>query len=154
MKLSEFKSHLQELTELRFYLPNGQAVPSHFHVTEIGAIQKHFIDCGGSLRHESKINFQLWSADDIDHRLQAQKLQAIIALSEHQLKLKDAEIEIEYQAKTIGKYAVDLHAEGFQLINTHTDCLAKDKCGIPEKKPRLKLADLQKNSCAPNSGCC
>ncbi|MGA8855051.1 MAG: DUF6428 family protein, partial [Christiangramia sp.] len=48
MKLSEFKNQLSRLKEIAFQLPNGQLVPEHFHVTEVGKITKHFIDCGGT----------------------------------------------------------------------------------------------------------
>ena len=46
MKLSEIKNTLGQLDKIAFMLPNGKLVPSHFHVTEIGKISKHFIDCG------------------------------------------------------------------------------------------------------------
>lgn len=155
MKLSQFKQHLSELEALHFVLPSGEAVPRHFHVTEIGAIEKHFIDCGGTIRSESKVNFQLWTAEDVDHRLQALKLRDIIALSEEKLGLKDHEIEVEYQGETIGKYGLEFKEGIFHLSGTQTDCLAKDQCGIPVEKPRLKLSELTKStSCAPGSGCC
>ena len=41
MKLSEVKSKLAEIEALKFQLPNGTFVPEHFHVTEVGMIQKH-----------------------------------------------------------------------------------------------------------------
>lgn len=44
MKLSQVKSVLKELETIGFQLPNGELVPSHFHVTEVGKITKHFID--------------------------------------------------------------------------------------------------------------
>ena len=47
MKLSEVKSALTKLDTIAFQLPNGELVPTHFHVTEVGKISKHFIDCGG-----------------------------------------------------------------------------------------------------------
>ena len=34
-----------------------------------------------------------------------------------------------------------------------TDCLAKDNCGIPAQKPKLKLSEVQA-CCTPESGCC
>ncbi len=64
MKLSEVKAHLQNLEQLDFVLPNSQKVERHFHVTEVGKVSKHFIDCGGTVRTENVVNFQLWSADD------------------------------------------------------------------------------------------
>ena len=74
MKLSTLKIILQELDQVEFILPNGDKVPEHFHVTEVGKIEKTFVDCGGALRKEAVINFQLWLADDYNHRLSAQKL--------------------------------------------------------------------------------
>ena len=58
MKLSQIKTILNDLQAVSFILPNGQFVPSHFHVTEVGVISKNFIDCGGTLREEKVINFR------------------------------------------------------------------------------------------------
>ena len=82
MKLSEIKSALNTLETIAFQLPNGQLVPNHFHVTEIGKVIKKFIDCGGTIRKEEVVNFQLWDANDYDHRLHPEKLVHIIKLSE------------------------------------------------------------------------
>jgi hypothetical protein len=30
---------------------------------------QNFIDCGGKVRNETVINFQLWDANDFEHRL-------------------------------------------------------------------------------------
>lgn len=157
MKLSELKTHLQELETISFELPNGSLVPSHFHVTEVGSVTKHFIDCGGTIRNEKVVNFQLWEANDYDHRLHPEKLLSIIELSENKLGLKDEEIEVEYQGETIGKYGIALNGKKFLLTSLTTDCLAKDKCGIPEEKLKVSLSSLSpdsNNSCAPGSGCC
>ena len=126
MKLSEVKSQLKTIGEVRFKLPNGSYVPQHFHVTEIGAVSKHFIDCGGKVRQDNAINFQLWEANDYDHRIAPTKFLDIINLSENILELTDGEIEVEYQANTIGKYGLDFDGKDFVLTNTYTDCLAKD----------------------------
>jgi len=155
MKLSEIKSKLNSLEKIAFQLPNGDLVPSHFHVTEVGKITKHFIDCGGTVRKEEVVNFQLWNADDYDHRLHPEKLIHIIELSERVLGIEDLEIEVEYQAETIGKFGLDFDGKHFLLTQKQTDCLAKDNCGVPEKKQKLKISNLQPaNSCNPNSGCC
>jgi hypothetical protein len=156
MKLSEIKDSLRGMQQVSFVLPNGEQIPPHFHVTEIGSIQKYFIDCGGMVRKESVINFQLFTATDFDHRLGAQKLFSIIELSQKQLGLADLEIEVEYQGDTIGKYGLELVNGAFHLVNTWTDCLAKDKCGIPQEKPKIRLSTLQsqKSNCSPGLGCC
>lgn len=154
MKLSEVKSALTQLDQIAFELPNGSLVPEYFHVTEIGEVSKNFIDCGGNVRHEKVINFQLWSADDYNHRLHPEKLIQIIELSEKVLAIGDFEVEVEYQGETIEKFGLDFKEKHFLLTPKQTNCLAKEKCGIPEAKPKVKLADLSTNSCAPGSGCC
>lgn len=157
MKLSEIKRHLNNLSTMGFQLPNGELVASHFHVTEIGKVTKHFIDCGGKLREENIINFQLWEANDYNHRLHPEKLVNIIELSEKVLKLDDLEIEVEYQGETIGKYGLDFDGINFLLTTTQTDCLAKDACGIPVEKTKVALSQINKevsNCCTPESGCC
>lgn len=156
MKLSEVKSALNQLETIAFQLPTGELVPTHFHVTEVGKITKHFIDCGGTVRNENVANFQLWNADDYNHRLHPEKLVNIIELSEKILELEDLEVEVEYQAETIGKFGLEFDGINFLLTSKQTDCLAKDKCGIPEKKPKIRLSTLQtsETSCTPGSGCC
>ena len=161
MKLSEIKQILTDLDAVIFQLPNKSFVPEHFHVTEVGVITKNFIDCGGTVREEKVINFQLWEADDYDHRLAPTKLNKIIELSERTLNLdSELEIEVEYQSDTIGKYGLEYNGIYFQLTSKLTACLAQDACGIPEVKQKIKLTDLGNSSvdgcCTPssNSKCC
>ena len=123
MKLSEIKNHLISLETRAFKLPNGALVPSHFHVTEVGKITKDFIDCGGKVRSEAVINFQLWEENDYDHRLHPEKLLQIIELSEKMFKFDDLEIEVEYQGKeTIGKYGLDFDGKNFLLTSKSHIC--------------------------------
>ncbi|WP_396177635.1 DUF6428 family protein [Flavobacterium sp.] len=156
MKLSQIKSILATVETVNFQLPSGSFVPEHFHVTEVGLITKNFIDCGGTVRNETVVNFQLWNANDVDHRLKPQKLINIIELSEKKLGIKDYEIEVEYQDTTIGKYDLDFNGTDFILLNKQTACLAQDQCGIPQEKPKMRLSEMNKEvkSCNPNSGCC
>ena len=155
MKLSQVKSQLGHLTTLNFILPDGTVVSPHFHVTEVGQVTKKYIDCGGTLRNESMISFQLWAAEDFDHRLGAAKLLDIIQLAERVLELPDLEVEVEYQRDTIGRYGLEFTGTDFLLTARQTDCLAKDKCGIPTEKPKIRLSSIAQGPiCTPNSGCC
>ena len=157
MKLSHVKSLLPTLNDVVFKLENGTFVPGHFHVTEVGMITKHFIDCGGTIRNEKTVNFQLWNANDTDHKLKPIKLLSIIELSETKLGIEDAEVEVEYQSDTIGKYALAFDGVHFILQSKTTACLANDKCGIPDEKLKIKLADLTESNsanCTPGGGCC
>ena len=155
MKLSQFKAHLESLNHLIFEEVDGTLVPEHFHVTEIGKVQKHFIDCGGKERKETVINFQLWNANDYNHRLHPEKLQHIIDISEKTLQLEDNDIEVEYQSTTIGKYGLEFTGSHFKLVSKFTDCLAKDDCGVPQQKVKVNMGELETASCCdPSSGCC
>lgn len=154
MNIKDFKNSLSELDELTFVLPNGSHVAPHFHLTEVGEITKSYVDCGGTVRREKTANFQLWTADDYDHRLKPLKVIEIIEMAEKELGLENLEIEVEHQSETIGKYGLEFEGERFILTTTQTDCLAKEKCGIPEVKP-VNLIQLENpSSCSPGSGCC
>jgi hypothetical protein len=155
MKLSTLKNHLSTAETVNFKLENGAPVPEHFHVTEVGVISKHFIDCGGTIRNERVANFQLWDANDFDHRLKPTKLLNIIRLSEEKLGMEDLEIEVEYQNQTIGKYDLGFDGKNFVLMTKQTACLASDSCGIPAEKLKVKIGDVvAKSCCAPGGGCC
>lgn len=144
MLLSTVKEKLNGLQTIAFELPNGQKVPGHFHVTEVGKVQKDFVDCGGTIRREVVINFQLWNAQDYDHRLHPEKLIRIIELSEKVLELPDAEVEVEYQGESIEKYALEFINGTFYLVSKQTACLALEACGT---KPRVRLSSLSKLTC-------
>ncbi|PVH24699.1 DUF6428 family protein [Sphingobacterium corticibacter] len=156
MKISEVKQILSNAEGVNFKLESGQFVPEHFHVTEVGVITKDFIDCGGTVRHERVANFQLWDADDYEHRLKAGKLMDIISLSEKVLGMDDLDVEVEYQSETIGKYDLGFDGKDFLLISKKTACLALDKCGVPSEKQKVKLSNLAtgSSSCTPGGGCC
>lgn len=155
MKLSEIKKLLSTADTVSFELQDGTMVPENFHVTEVGVVTKHFIDCGGTVRNEKVANFQLWDANDFEHRLKPQKLLNIIGLSEKVLGMEDLEIEVEYQLKTIGKFDLDFNGKYFVLVSKQTACLASDACGIPQEKMKVNLSEIQnQNSCKPGGGCC
>ncbi|AWH86548.1 hypothetical protein HYN59_16175 [Flavobacterium album] len=158
MKLSEIKNLLDTIQQLSFKLPDGSFVPENFHVTEVGLITKNFIDCGGTIRKETVVNFQLWEdSHDEDHRLKPTKLLKIIALSEKALGIEDFDIEVEYQQGTIGKYDLGFDGQSFLLLNKQTACLASDQCGVPDAKKKLRLSEIGvsgNNSCTPGGGCC
>src|SRR5690606_6203939 len=153
MKLSDVKNTLKQLQTIAFELPNGELVPNHFRSTEVGKISKNFIDCGGMVRREEVVNFQLWDANDYDHRLHPEKLVKIIELSEKVLNIDENwEVEVEYQGQSIEKYGLGFDGKNFLLTTKQTACLAQDNCGIPAQKPKVRLSEIP--SCMPGSGCC
>ncbi|PZP85290.1 MAG: hypothetical protein DI582_06260 [Azospirillum brasilense] len=151
MKLSDVKQALAGLPAVNFKLPDGSTVPQHFHVTEVGLVTKHFIDCGGVERKETVVNFQLWEAGDYDHRLAPQKFLHILNISKKVLgDAEDMNIEVEYQQDTIGKFDLEFDGTDFILTPKQTACLAQDACGIPAKQMPIRAV----SACAPKSGCC
>ena len=79
-------------------MPDGDHIPAHFHITEVGHIAKRFIDCGGKLH--DKIDtclLQTYVADDVDHRLNAGTLAKILQLGEPVLPHDDLKVEVEYE---------------------------------------------------------
>lgn len=155
MKLSAFKTQLEGMQQLSFIQPNGSPVPAHFHITEAGVTTKHFIDCGGIERTERYVSFQLWVADDVQHRLAPSKLVGIIEKASTIIGTEDPEVEVEYQGVTIGRFGLDAEYGQFILTPKVTNCLAPDRCGIPASKPKVKLSEISSSSCyTPGSGCC
>ena len=112
-------------------------------------MDKTYIDCGGVVRSESKVSFQLWEADDFDHRLTSKRLLDIIKLSEIRLGIENLELDVEYQGETIGRYGLGFNEKNFVLTSTSTDCLAKDNCGVSEN-----VIAQDTGCCSPESGCC
>ena len=157
MKISELKNHLNSVTELNFKLPDGNSIPAHFHLTEIGLITKDFVDCGISVHHDKWATLQIWVANDVDHRLQPANLLKIVENSVKIIGTEDLEVEVEYQTDTIGRYGLDFMDDNFVLTVKYTDCLAQDKCGIPQEKPKVLMSALvndNQSCCTPGGGCC
>lgn len=151
MKLLDAKQALPQVSAVTFKLPDGSYVPQHFHVTEVGLVTRHFIDCGGVERKETAVNFQLWQAGDYDHRLSPQKFLRILDISRRVLgDADDLNIEVEYQQGTIGKFGLEFDGKDFILTTKQTACLAQDACGIPPEKMPVKEASC----CSPKGGCC
>ncbi|MFO0495373.1 MAG: DUF6428 family protein [Flavobacteriia bacterium] len=156
MNLSEFKSLLHQLDVITFKLPNGEHIPAHFHITEIGLLTRNYIDCGGKLREDKSINVQLWYSTDMEHRLKPSKLLNIIEQSERLIDLGEYEMEIEYQQETIAKFGLTFCENQFELTTKQTACLAEDQCGIPESKTKMNLKELTTGAscCPPGGNCC
>jgi hypothetical protein len=150
MTIAEFTQYLRNAPDatLRFLLPDGGFIPAHAHVTEVGRVDKKFIDCGGTVRSLSACVLQTWVADDTEHRLTPAKLASIIGRGASVLGGDDSlPVEIEYEDFIVSQFPVSLAevADGalvFTLVTKHTDCLAKELC--------LPSAD----ACRPGSGCC
>ncbi len=168
MNITEFtklvSSHPDKL--MTFVLPNGKKIPASYHITEVGHVKKDFIDCGGTTRSASACVLQAWVAvNDEDHRLNAGKLATILKLATKILPGDDLPMELEYEAPVISQFSISKsEVEGdaivFRLENKHTDCLAKESCGLEgdpcgsEDSDCCDSSEPAETTGATKSGCC
>ncbi len=96
LTLKQFDDILSTISNIVFVC-DKIIIESHFHVTEIAYIQKSFVDCGGTKRHEQYVSMQLWVASDIDHCLSSVKLRKIIEIAKDMISDFDIPLVIEYQ---------------------------------------------------------
>ncbi len=147
MKLRELKSLLRAnpTARPRFTLPNGEQIPAHFHITEVGHVTKKFVDCGGTFRANEACVLQTYVATDFEHRLAAGRFADILDLGRTILPGDDLDVEVEWDCCVISQYpiaagrAVEDRLE-FQLGAKHTDCLAKQKCGCEAEAAKAPAA--------------
>jgi hypothetical protein len=133
MKLNELKALLRaHPTALpRFTLPDGDQIPSHFHITEVGHVTKRFIDCGGMLHDRTETCLlQTWLGEDTEHRLHAGTFAKILDLGAKVLPHDDVEVEVEYDCCVVAQYPITTAEVAgeyieLQLGEKHTDCLAR-----------------------------
>lgn len=126
--------------------PDGDPIEAHFHVTEVGRVQRDFVDCGGTVRRTVTCLLQTWVGEDVDHRITAGKLLKAFAHAGPVLGAEDLPVELEYEACNVIQFTVTaVEREANRLIvrlgGKHTDCLAKELC-VPSS-PR-----------AAGAGCC
>ena len=141
MNLKELKSCLQKRPELNLAiaLPDGRLVPAHDHVTEVGHVVKKFVDCGGTFHATESCVLQTFVGSSIDdgHRLAAGKLAQILGFADAFRPTDELAVEVEYEDGLVSQFP--LTGAGLvgdvltlQLGLKHTDCLAREKCGIEE----------------------
>ncbi len=136
MNVQEFNHLLAGSPNVAIYimLPNGEFVPDHFHITEVGRIDKQFIDCGGTCRGSLSCVLQVWVANDTDHRLNTTKLNKIMKAAAGFVN-DEMPLVVEYGSETVATYPlgdVEVTQKGLLLVlgTKATACLAMDKCGV------------------------
>lgn len=118
--------------------PDGEAIEAHFHVTEIGRVQRDFVDCGGTMRQIVTCLLQTWVGDDLDHRITAGSLLKAFHHADPILQGEDLPVELEYEACNVVQLKVlSALVEGehvaIRLGKKRTDCLARELC-VPSSR--------------------
>jgi hypothetical protein len=161
MNLSELKVLLRQNADrlFRIQLPGGTSVPVSFHVTEVGRVQKTFLDCGGTLRETIACQLQVWVGEDYDHRIETGKMASILEKAKAYLPDESIPVEVEYEDKVISQYTIEGHeltteAVVLLLAHKHTECLAPELCGLPPLPGKWKEKSPSSESCCGPKGCC
>lgn len=135
IRMSELRATLAAAPSLPLTViwTDGEAIEPHFHVTEVGRVQKDFVDCGGTVRRLVTCLLQTWVGEDLDHRISAGKL---LKAFEHAAPIfgdEDLPVELEYETCNVVQLVIaSLKQEADRLViqlgSKHTDCLAKELC--------------------------
>lgn len=135
MTFSEFKQFLLDHPDhgIILTLPEGSSAPAHFHITEVAAVSKAFVDCGGRRHSEQSCVLQVWVADDFDHRIQAGKLARILDIAADLFDSTEVPVEFEHEAPVLTRMPIDSVEAADKQITFHlslkkADCLAKELC--------------------------
>jgi Family of unknown function (DUF6428) len=134
MKLDELKTALQKYPETlpRFVLPDGDAIPAHAHVTEVGHVVKNFVDCGGVTGKTETVLVQTHVGDDTEHRLTSKRFAKILELGDCVLPHGRLDVEVEYDCCVVAQYPIGgakqtgRHLD-LLLENRRTQCLARER---------------------------
>ena len=139
MKLNELRRLLdRHPTALpRFVLPTGDSIPAHTHITEVGHLDRNFVDCGGVTGKEEKLVLQTHVGDDTDHRLRANRFAKILQLRNSLLPNSDLDVEIEFDCCVVSQYPItDARADGqyleLMLGRGRTQCRARARSNTTE----------------------
>lgn len=135
IKVSALKAALAAAPDLPITVvwTDGDPIEPHFHVTEVGRVQKDFVDCGGTVRRLVTCLLQTWVGDDTDHRITGGKLLKAFAHAAPVLGTEDLPVELEYETCNVVQLVVasvrqEPNRLVLQLGSKHTDCLAKEIC--------------------------
>jgi hypothetical protein len=134
MKLFALRAALEKhpTTFPRFFLPDGDSIPAHAHVTEVGHVLKSFIDCGGVTGKSESVVLQTHVGQDIDHRLSSGAFGTILKLGGRVLPHERLEVEVEYDCCVVAQYPIlEVKPAGDHLDvilgKRQTQCLAQER---------------------------
>ena len=147
MKLHQLRSSLEASLDAlpRFILPDGDLIPAHAHVTEVGYVTKRFIDCGGEIGEQESVVLQTWVGDDTDHQLTSERFAKILQLGGRVLPGDDLPVEVEYDCCVVAQYPIErVEPNGDHLDillgSKRTQCLARKRRLAGESTPREAAA--------------
>ena len=151
MRLSELQQVLEQNPDTfpRFVLPNGDHIPAHAHVTEVGHVLRNFIDCGGKTGREEKALLQTHVGNDTEHRLRSDRFIKILKLGERVLPDDQLNVEVEYDCCVVAQYPISEVKRAGDYLNIilqrgRTQCRARER----------REAVANEACCGATAACC
>ena len=151
MTLPKLHSVLETNPELfpRFVLPDGDYIPAHAHVTEVGHVVRHFIDCGGLTGKEERAVLQTHVGNDTDHRLRSDRFAKILELGNRVIPSADLDVDVEYDCCVVAQYPIaEARPDGVHLDlilrRGRTQCRARER----------RESETAARCCATSATCC
>jgi hypothetical protein len=134
---------------LRFVLPDGNYIPAHAHVTEVGHVVRNFIDCGGLTGKEEKVLLQTHVGNDTDHRLRSDRFVKILQLGSRVIPSPDLDVDVEYDCCVVAQYPIAEATPDGEHLNLilqrgRTQCRARER----------SEGETAAGCCAASAACC
>jgi hypothetical protein len=133
----------------RFVLPDGDYIPAHAHVTEVGHVVRNFIDCGGLTGKEEKVVLQTHLGNDTDHRLRSDRFAKILRLGERVIPSGDLDVDVEYDCCVVAQYPIAQATPDGEHLNLILQ-RGRTQCRARERRESETTADC----CATPAACC
>jgi hypothetical protein len=151
MTFHDLENVLEANPELfpRFVLPDGDCIPAHAHVTEVGHLVRNFIDCGGLTGKEEKILLQTHVGNDTDHRLRSDRFAKILQLGNRVIPSADLDVAVEYDCCVVAQYPIAEARSDGQHLNLILR-LGRTQCRARERREPETAAGC----CATSAACC
>jgi hypothetical protein len=133
----------------RFILPDGDYIPAHAHVTEVGHVVRHFIDCGGLTGKEERALLQTHVGNDADHRLRSDRFATILRLGSRVIPNADLDVDVEYDCCVVAQYPIAKATPDGEHLNLilqrgRTQCRARERRG----------SETAADCCIASAACC
>jgi len=150
MTFHDLENALEANPELfpRFVLPDGEYIPAHAHVTEVGHVVRNFIDCGGLIGKEEKIVLQTHVGDDTDHRLRSDRFAKIMELGNRVIPSADLDVDVEYDCCVVAQYPIAEARPGGEHLNLIL------RRGRTQCRARERRDSETASCCATSTACC
>ena len=127
----------------RFILPDGDYIPAHAHVTEVGHVVRHFIG------KEEKALLQTHVGNDTDHRLRSDRFAKILELGNRVIPSADLDVDVEYDCCVVAQYPIAEARPDGEHLNLilrrgRTQCRARER----------RESETAARCCTTSATCC